>query len=92
MKRWHNSMLMSCLYHFWSETDLKDVIDIDLWLHALEYSIKARRENLCWLMHNVTVDRSDEWRDRKFREIQADIDALVAEREMALEQSGATDA
>lgn len=67
---------------------MEKVVNIDLWLHALDYSIMARRENMCWLMHHVTCERTDEWRDRKFKELQAEIDSLVAEREVALEQAG----
>ena len=71
---------------------MENIVDVELWLKAVEYSIRARRENLCWLMQHVTVDRTDEWRDRKFRELQAEIDSLVAEREIALEQAGIANA
>ena len=43
-------------------------------------------------MCNVTVDRPDEWRDRQFIKLEAELDALVAERELALYEIGGEDA
>lgn len=43
-------------------------------------------------MCSVTVDREDEWRDRQFVKLEAEIDALVAERELAMLEIGGEDA
>ena len=69
-----------------------ETIDKDIYIFALDYSIKARRDNLRWLMCSVTVDREDEWRDRQFVKLEAEIDALVAERELAMLEIGGEDA
>ena len=71
---------------------LIETIDKDIYISALDYSIKARRDNLRWLMCSVTVDREDEWRDRQFVKLEAEIDALVAERELAMLEIGGEDA
>lgn len=68
------------------------MIDTELWLDALNYMITSARQNLCWLMEHVTVDRADEWRDRKFDEISAKIDTMVAERGECLRESVRVDA
>ena len=61
-------------YSFWSDLNLTEVIDKDIYISALDYSIKARRDNLRWLMCSVSVDRTDEWRDKQFAKLQAEID------------------
>ena len=71
---------------------LIETIDKDIYISALDYSIKARRDNLRWLMCSVTVDREDEWRDRQFVKLEAEIDALVAERDLAMLEIGGEDA
>ena len=67
-------------------------MDVELWLDALNYMIVSARQNLCWLMEHVTIDRDDEWRDRKFNEIKSQIDAMVAERGELLKEMGRIDA
>lgn len=69
-----------------------EAIDKDIYISALDYSIKARRDNLRWLMSGVTIDREDEWRDRQFAKLESEIDALVAERELAMLEIGGEDA
>lgn len=72
--------------------NLIETIDKDIYIAVLDYSIKARRDNLRWLMCNVTVDRPDEWRDKQFAKLEADLDAIVAERELAIQEIGGEDA
>jgi len=67
-------------------------VDVELWLDALNYMIVSARQNLCWLMEHVTIDRDDEWRDRKFNEIKSQIDAMVAERGELIKEMGRADA
>ena len=67
-------------------------VDVELWLDTLNYMISSARQNLCWIMERVTVDREDAWRDQKFNEIRAQIDAMVAERGELLREMGRTDA
>ena len=67
-------------------------MDVELWLDALNYMITSARQNLCWLMEHVAVDRADEWRDRKFNEIRMQIDAMVAERGELLKEMERVDA
>ena len=67
-------------------------MDVELWLDALNYMIVSARQNLCWLMEHVTIDRDDEWRDRKFNEIRTQIDAMIAERGELLKEMGRVDA
>jgi len=71
---------------------LENYVDVELWLDALNYMIVSARQNLCWLMEHVTIDRDDEWRDRKFNEIKSQIDAMVAERGELLKEMGRIDA
>jgi hypothetical protein len=71
---------------------LNEIIDTELWLDALNYMIISARQNLCWIMERVTVDRDDEWRDRKFNEIKCQIDAMVAERGELVKEMGRVDA
>ena len=71
---------------------MENYVDVELWLDALNYMIVSARQNLCWLMEHVTVDREDEWRDRKFNEIKSQIDAMVAERGELLKEVGRADA
>ena len=71
---------------------MENYIDIDLWLDTLNYLIMSAKQNLCWLMEHVTIDRSDEWRDHKFNEIRFQIDSWVAEREECIKQMGKQDA
>ena len=78
--------------HFWGDFNLIEKIDKDIYIKALDYSIKARRDNLRWLMCSVTIDRTDEWRDRQFHKLEADLDSLVAERELAIAEIGDEDA
>ena len=69
-----------------------EAIDKDIYITALDYSIKARRDNLRWLMCSVTIDREDEWRDKQFAKLESELDALIAERELALQEIGGDDA
>ena len=78
--------------HFWSEKDLENYVDTELWLDTLDYMIWSARQNLCWLMEHVSVEREDEWRDRKFNEIRTQVDAMVAERGELLKEMGRVDA
>ena len=71
---------------------MENYVDVELWLDALNYMIVSARQNLCWLMEHVAVDRADEWRDRKFNEIKSQIDAMVAERGELLKEMGRVDA
>lgn len=71
---------------------MENYVDVELWLDALNYMITSARQNLCWLMEHVTVDREDEWRDQKFNEIKSQIDAMVAERGELLKEMGRVDA
>lgn len=71
---------------------METCIDIDLWMDTLNYLIISGKQNLCWLMEHVNIDRTDEWRDRKFNEIRSQIDAWVAEREECIKQMGKQDA
>ena len=71
---------------------MTEVVDKDLYIAALDYSIKARRDNLRWLMNSVTINRSDEWRDKQFTKLEAELDALVAEHELAMQEIGGEDA
>ena len=71
---------------------MENYVDVELWLDALNYMIMSARQNLCWLMEHVTIDRDDEWRDRKFNEIKSQIDAMVAERGELLKEMGRVDA
>lgn len=67
-------------------------IDYELWLDTLNYLIMSARQNLCWLMQHVSVEREDVWRDRKFDEIRTQIDAMIAERGELLREMGRVDA
>ena len=67
-------------------------IDFELWLDTLDYMILSSRQNMRWLMQNVTVERDDNWRDRKFDEMQTQIATMVAEREVCLKEMGRADA
>ena len=71
---------------------MENYVDVELWLDALNYMIVSARQNLCWLMEHVTIDRDDEWRDRKFNEIKSQIDAMVAERGELLKEMGRVNA
>jgi len=71
---------------------LENYVDTELWLDALNYMIVSARQNLCWLMEHVSVDREDGWRDRKFNEIQTQIAAMVAERGELLKEMGRVNA
>lgn len=64
---------------------MEKYIDINLSLEVINLLIQVNRENLCWLMRNVSCERSDTWRDQKFNEIQEKITHLVMEREMLLQ-------
>ena len=64
---------------------MENYIDIELSLEVVNLLIKVNRENLCWLMHHVSCEREDAWRDKKFHEIQDKIVNLIMEREMLLE-------
>ena len=79
-------------YRYWSEKDLEEYVDYALWLDTLDYMIVSARQNLCWLMEHVSVEREDEWRDRKFNEIKSQIDAMVAERGELIKEMGRADA
>lgn len=71
---------------------MENYVDVELWLDTLNYMIVSSRQNLCWLMEHVAVNREDEWRDRKFNEIKSQIDAMVAERGELLKETGRVDA
>ena len=63
-------------------------IDTDTYLSTLNFMISGRRQNLCWLMSHCNIDRPDAWRDAQFANIQAELDALVTELELAKESFG----
>ena len=63
-------------------------MDVDLQLDGLNYLIMSSRQNLCWLMEHVTIDREDAWRDKKFNEIRCQIDLWVAEKEEIIREMG----
>lgn len=64
---------------------MEEYIDINLSLQANSLLIEAYRETLCWLMHHVSLEREDSWRDRKFNEIQDKLNYLTMERGVLLE-------
>ena len=59
-------------------------IDLELSLEVIDFLIHNNRENLCWLMNHVSLERQDEWRDRKFKEISEKLDSLAIERGVIL--------
>lgn len=63
---------------------MKQYIDLQLSLEVINFLIQNNRENLCWLMNHVSLERKDEWRDRIFKEISDKLNALVIEREVIL--------
>ena len=79
-------------YRYWSEKDLEEYVDYALWLDTLDYMIVSARQNLCWLMEHVSVEREDEWRDRKFNEMRTQVDAMIAERGELLKEMERVDA
>jgi len=65
-----------------------DCLNTDVYFSALNFLISGRRQNLCWLMSHCNVERQDSWRDAQFAKIQAELDALVTELELAKESFG----
>ena len=71
---------------------MDNYVDVELWLDTLNYMVVSARQNLCWIMDHVTIDRDDEWRDHKFNEIKSQIDAMVAERGELVKEMGRVNA
>lgn len=67
---------------------MNQYIDLETSLELIDFLIQAGRENLCWLMSHVSLDREDSWRDRKFNEIQTELNNLVIQREVLLAEKG----
>ena len=79
-------MALCQIIGFWS--DEVNYIEYDTYIDTLNFLINGRRQNLCWLMTHCSLDRDDEWRDKQFTKIQSDIDAWMAELEIAKQSMG----